>query len=318
MLLVQTEEFKLIHPAKIQKKDLIIKESSTFTGQKKGIMIVVETIASLNKIITNSKKEGQSIGFVPTMGALHQGHVSLLEHARSENDKTICSIYINPTQFNDKDDLEHYPRQLKQDLKKLEKMACDVVFIPSNEEMYPNGFIVNHFELNDLDKSMEGKHRPGHFNGVCTVVSKLFEVVRPNNAYFGRKDFQQLAIIRELNKTKGFMINIVGCPTFREKDGLAMSSRNALLNNKERVLASAIYRILLSAKQKYNNTSLNDIKNWVEKELNAIDSFAIDYVEIVNPNTLQVVTNDEKKKSAILCVAVFLGSVRLIDNILLN
>ena len=272
MLLVQTEEFKLIHPAKIQKKDLIIKGKFYCLQAKKRdliiIMIVVETIASLNKIITNSKKEGQSIGFVPTMGALHQGHVSLLEHARSENDKTICSIYINPTQFNDKDDLEHYPRQLKQDLKKLEKMACDVVFIPSNEEMYPNGFIVNHFELNDLDKSMEGKHRPGHFNGVCTVVSKLFEVVRPNNAYFGRKDFQQLAIIRELNKTKGFMINIVHCPTFREKDGLAMSSRNALLNNKkERVLASAIYRILLSAKQKYNNTSLNDIKNWVEKRI---------------------------------------------------
>ena len=281
-------------------------------------MIHANKICLLEKSIAEWKSLDLSIGFVPTMGALHKGHLSLIEQAISKNDKVVCSIFVNPTQFNDSKDLEKYPNQIEKDLILLKKAGCNLVFTPSIKDMYPQGDQVVQFNLNGLDSLMEGAYRPGHFDGVCTIVSKLFEFVQPKNAYFGQKDFQQLAIIRHLNDSQKLSINIIGCPTIREEDGLAMSSRNALLNAEERTVATEIYRTLLEAKAQFPNSSIEAIKSFVKTELNAVSAFSTEYVEIAHTQTLQPLSNLEKNEPAILCVAVFLGSVRLIDNILLN
>tara|TARA_B100000900_G_scaffold279698_1_gene239270 strand:- start:196 stop:1041 length:846 start_codon:yes stop_codon:yes gene_type:complete len=281
-------------------------------------MLVAKKIDTLEKSLTEWKSLELSVGFVPTMGALHLGHLSLIEKAISENDKVVCSIFVNPTQFNDLKDLENYPNQIEKDLILLKKAGCDLVFTPTKTDMYPNGDEVVQFNLNGLENLMEGVHRPGHFDGVCTIVSKLFELVHPRSAYFGQKDYQQLAIIRQLNENQKFNINIVGCPIIRQKNGLAMSSRNALLNAEERIIATEIYRILLRAKALFTNSSIEEVKSFVEIELNAVSEFSIDYTEIAHAQTLKPLSNLQKNEPAILCVAVFLGSVRLIDNILLN
>ncbi len=281
-------------------------------------MLLAKNIDTLEKSLAEWKSLGLSIGFVPTMGALHLGHLSLIEQAISENDKVVCSIFVNPTQFNDPKDLENYPNQMEEDLILLNKVGCDLVFTPSKKDMYPKRDKVVKFNLNGLDHLMEGAHRPGHFDGVCTIVSKLFKLVQPKNAYFGRKDFQQLAIIRQLNNNQKFNINIIGCPIVREEDGLAMSSRNSLLNAEERSIAAEIYRILLRAKAQSPNSSIEEIKSFVETELKAVSAFSTEYVEIAHELTLEPLSNLKKNEPAILCVAVFLGSVRLIDNILLN
>jgi len=281
-------------------------------------MLHVKNIDALEKALTEWKSIGFSVGFVPTMGALHQGHLSLIERAISENDKVVCSIFINPTQFNNQDDLVSYPIQIDKDLALLRKMNCDLVFTPEIKDMYPQGNEIQQFELNGLDVLMEGAHRPGHFDGVCTIVNKLFNLIKPKNAYFGQKDFQQLAIIRQLNKTQKFKINIVGCPIIRDENGLAMSSRNMLLNKKERLIAAKIYHILTSAKAQFFTNNIENVKSFVKKELNNVSVFSTDYVEIVHAQTLQPLNDGEKKEPAVLCVAVFLGSIRLIDNILLN
>ena len=281
-------------------------------------MIHANKICLLEKSIAEWKSLDLSIGFVPTMGALHKGHLSLIEQAISKNDKVVCSIFVNPTQFNDSKDLEKYPNQIEKDLILLKKAGCNLVFTPSIKDMYPQGDQVFQFNLNGLDSLMEGAYRPGHFDGVCTIVSKLFEFVQPKNAYFGQKDFQQLAIIRHLNDSQKLSINIIGCPIIREEDGLAMSSRNALLNAEERTVATEIYRTLLKAKAQFPNSSIEAIKSFVKTELNAVSAFSTEYVEIAHTQTLQPLSNLEKNEPAILCVAVFLGSVRLIDNILLN
>ncbi len=282
------------------------------------LMLLAKNIDTLEKSLAEWKSLGLSIGFVPTMGALHLGHLSLIEQAISENDKVVCSIFVNPTQFNDPKDLENYPNQMEEDLILLNKVGCDLVFTPSKKDMYPKRDKVVKFNLNGLDHLMEGAHRPGHFDGVCTIVSKLFKLVQPKNAYFGRKDFQQLAIIRQLNNNQKFNINIIGCPIVREEDGLAMSSRNSLLNAEERSIAAEIYRILLRAKAQSPNSSIEEIKSFVETELKAVSAFSTEYVEIAHELTLEPLSNLKKNEPAILCVAVFLGSVRLIDNILLN
>ena len=281
-------------------------------------MLLAKNIDELEMNLAEWKSLKLSVGFVPTMGALHQGHISLIEQAISENDKVVCSIFVNPTQFNDPKDLENYPNQIENDLVILKKAGCDLVFNPKVTEMYPQGNEVLKFELNGLDALMEGAHRAGHFDGVCTIVSKLFKLIQPKNAYFGQKDFQQLAIIRQLNKNQKFNINIVGCPIIREEDGLAMSSRNALLSIEERITAAEIYRILLLAQAQFSKWSIEEVKSFTTIELNSISAFSIDYVEVVHTQTLQPLSNLEKNKPAILCLAVFLGSVRLIDNILLN
>ena len=281
-------------------------------------MLYVKNIDALEQALAQWKSIGFSVGFVPTMGALHQGHVSLIERAISENDKVVCSIFINPTQFNNQEDLVSYPSQIDKDLALLRKVSCDLVFSPDIKDMYPEGNKILKFELNGLDALMEGAHRPGHFDGVCTIVSKLFNLIKPKNAYFGQKDFQQLAIIRQLNKNQKFKINIVGCPIIRDENGLAMSSRNMLLNKKERLIACKIYHILTSAKAQFFSNHIENVKLFVIKELNAVSAFSIDYVEIVHAQTLQPLNDGEKKDPAVLCIAVFLGSIRLIDNILLN
>lgn len=281
-------------------------------------MLLIKHIDLLEKTIAEWHASGLSVGFVPTMGALHQGHLSLIEQALLENDRVVCSIFVNPTQFNDPKDFKNYPNQMEEDFELLKQKGCHLIFTPSKKDMYPKGESSVCFELNDLDKQMEGAHRPGHFDGVCTIVSKFFELVKPKNAYFGQKDFQQLAIIRQLNKSQNFGINIVGCPIIREADGLAMSSRNALLNSEERAIASNIYRIISEAKRQYSESSISTLKSFVEAEIKAIADFRLDYVEIAHANTLQALKNEEKNEPAILCIAVFLGSVRLIDNILLN
>ena len=281
-------------------------------------MLLAKDIYTLEKSLAEWKSLGLSVGFVPTMGALHLGHQSLIEKAISENNKVVCSIFVNPTQFNDPNDLENYPNQIKKDLVLLKKVGCDLVFNPTKTDMYPQGDEVIKFNLNGLDSLMEGAYRPGHFDGVCTIVSKLFKLIQPNNAYFGQKDFQQLIIIRQLNKIQKFNINIVGCPTIREEDGLAMSSRNVLLSSSERKIAAKIYRILLEAKAQFSKSSIQSLKLFVETELNTVSEFSVDYVEIAHAQTLKSLNNLEKNEPAVLCVAVFLGSVRLIDNILLN
>ena len=281
-------------------------------------MLYVKNIDALEQALAQWKSIGFSVGFVPTMGALHQGHVSLIERAISENDKVVCSIFINPTQFNNQEDLVSYPCQIDKDLALLRKVSCDLVFSPDIKDMYPEGNKILKFELNGLDALMEGAHRPGHFDGVCTIVSKLFNLIKPKNAYFGQKDFQQLAIVRQLNKNQKFKINIVGCPIIRDENGLAMSSRNMLLNKKEKLIAAKIYHILTSAKAQFFSNHIENVKLFVIKELNAVSAFSIDYVEIVHAQTLQPLNDGEKKEPAVLCIAVFLGSIRLIDNILLN
>ncbi len=286
--------------------------------QNKQLMIHANKIRTLQKSIAEWKSLDLSIGFVPTMGALHKGHLSLIEQAISENDKVVCSIFVNPTQFNDPKDLENYPNQIEKDLVLLKKVSCDLVFTPSKMDMYPQGDKVVQFNLNGLDHLMEGAYRPGHFDGVCTIVSKLFELVQPKNAYFGQKDFQQLAIIRQLNDNQKLNVNIIDCPIIREEDGLAMSSRNVLLDAEERSVATEIYRTLLKAKAQFPNSSIEAIKSFVKTELKAVSAFSTEYVEIAHTQTLQPLSNQEKNQPAILCVSVFLGSVRLIDNILLN
>ncbi len=281
-------------------------------------MLYVKNIDALEQVLAEWKSIGFSVGFIPTMGALHQGHLSLIERAISENDKVVCSIFINPTQFNNHEDLISYPSQIDKDLDLLRKVSCNLVFSPEITDMYPDGDKTLKFELNGLDALMEGVHRPGHFDGVCTIVSKLFNLIKPKNAYFGQKDFQQLAIIRQLNKNQKFKINIVGCPTVRDENGLAMSSRNMLLNKKERLIAAKIFHILTSAKAQFFTSSIEKVKSFVKNELNAVSTFSTDYVEIVHTQTLQPLNDEEKKEPAVLCVAVFLGSIRLIDNILLN
>ena len=279
-------------------------------------MLVVKNIQLLEENVRSWKREGLTIGFAPTMGALHNGHISLLERAHQECDRVVCSIFINPTQFNNANDLDSYPVQITADLAALENADCDLVFLPSKEEMYPRGEAADPYNLSGLDLVMEGAYRPGHFDGVCTIVHRLFGVVQPSKAFFGQKDYQQLAVIRQLTTSLDLQIDIVGCPIIREEDGLAMSSRNALLSKEERSLASHIFKIIHAAKELYPKTAISQTKSWVTAEISQITKMTVDYVEIAHATTLQPLT--DKNDPAILCIAVFLGSVRLIDNILLN
>lgn len=268
----------------------------------------------LLKEIETLKKEGRSIGFVPTMGALHEGHLSLIKTANKENDVTIVSIFVNPTQFNNKDDYNKYPRIFDEDIKKLEAVKYDILYTPTEEEMYPE--VDNReFDFGRLDKVMEGKHRPGHFRGVALIVSKLFEDVKPDRAYFGEKDFQQVAIIRQLIKILDFNIDIVSCPIFREKDGLAMSSRNMLLNKEQRGNVSLISQTLFKIREQLKTMSVSETKDCVIRTINANNFLEVEYFDIVETNSLESINILSDKKSCIGCIAVNVGSIRLIDNV---
>lgn len=269
-----------------------------------------------------SLKKGQNIGFVPTMGALHAGHISLIEKSVAENDFTVASIFVNPTQFNNPIDLEKYPRTEKQDVEMLNKAGCDAVFIPAITEMYSpeeiNGKIVSKTALVNLgllDKVMEGEKRPGHFSGVMQVVSKLFDIVAPSNAYFGQKDAQQLAVIKTMVNQMGYKINIVACPTLREENGLAMSSRNMRLSVDDHKVAGHISATLFKAKNMWRDSNISVIKQYVNSAIKSNPKFTLEYFEIAHAETLAPVT--EKTNPSVACIAVWIGGVRLIDNILL-
>ena len=252
-------------------------------------------------------------GFVPTMGALHKGHMELASRARKENDLLTCSIFVNPLQFNNPDDLEKYPRTLEEDLRMLREEGCDLAFVPSVREMYP-GHVTDNYEFGDLDKVMEGRYRPGHFNGVAIVVKKLFEIMQPRNAYFGEKDFQQLRIIQRMVEEGGIPVNIVPCPTVREKDGLAVSSRNRRLSREERIIAPLIYRVLSEVKKQAGETPVEDLKAWAVSQLSG-SGFVVDYFEIADAESLQPISIWDPKVPARAFTACLLGKIRLIDNL---
>jgi pantoate--beta-alanine ligase len=280
-------------------------------------MLTVKKIADIKQLIGNWKNEGKQIGFVPTMGALHQGHVSLVKKALIDNDIVVVSIFVNPTQFNDQNDLKNYPRTLDKDVTLLELVGCSAVFAPEVSEMYPEPD-TRIFDFSPLDCPMEGAHRPGHFNGVGQIVSKLFSIVMPHKAYFGEKDFQQLAIIQKMVRDENFPITIVPCPIVRETDGLALSSRNALLNSAQRALAPRISQTLFEAVKQAPSKSISEIKQWVIDTINAVDGFEVDYFEIVDSKELTPVTKWEQTGNKQGCIAVKVGSIRLIDNIRFN
>ncbi|MCL2598113.1 MAG: pantoate--beta-alanine ligase [Paludibacter sp.] len=277
-------------------------------------MIIIQSVSELKNYIKKTKISGKSIGFVPTMGALHQGHLSLVQRAVNENDNVVVSIFVNPTQFNNKEDLAKYPRTLERDAAMLQASGCDVIFCPEKENIYSENELTNTFEFDfgGLDKVMEGKFRPNHFNGVVQIVSKLFELVQPTRAYFGEKDFQQLAIIHRMNELLGFGVEIVDCPIVREPSGLAMSSRNERLSQNQRKVASNIYKILSENTNFAPEKSPHELVEIIECKINCINGLKVEYVEIADRQTLKTV-NDWSKPS-IVCVAVFCGDVRLIDN----
>ncbi len=279
-------------------------------------MFFVETISALNEKL-ESFGSFVTVGFVPTMGALHEGHLSLVKQAVSETNIVVVSIFVNPTQFNDPKDLERYPRTLDADLQLLEKTGCQIVFAPGVNEIYPEPDN-RKFNFGELESVMEGLHRPGHFNGVAQVVSKLFEIVKPEKAYFGLKDFQQLTIIKNMVAQLNLPVQIVPCPIIREESGLAMSSRNELLSAEERKNAAVISETLFKSKELATQKSVNDLKNWIFETINKNKYLTVEYVDIVDDIQLQSVKNWNENVVKVCCVAVFCGKVRLIDNIVFN
>ena len=268
----------------------------------------------LNKL----REDNKTIGFVPTMGSLHKGHLALIEKAAEENDIVVCSIFVNPIQFNNADDFKNYSRSLDGDIAKLNDLNCDILFAPSENEMYPEA-AVEEFDLEGLDKVMEGKFRQGHFQGVATVVSRLFNIVGSCNAYFGEKDYQQLTIIKHITNKLKLNVNIRACRTIREYDGLAMSSRNILLNQEQRALASLLYKTLLFVKDNITNISTLELKEIATKKINSNPLFKLDYIEIAHKESLYAAEEKITNPEFFRCfVAAYLGNVRLIDNIALS
>ena len=280
-------------------------------------MNVFNTKAELALFIADAKSKKLSIGFVPTMGALHDGHMSLIRRSVSENPITVCSIFVNPTQFNNKKDFERYPITIDEDLKKLEKEKCDAIFLPSVQEMYPEQDNTQ-YDLGGIDKPMEGIFRPGHFNGMAMIVLKLFAAVNADIAYFGEKDFQQLAIIKYISKKYNVPTKVVGCPTLRDADGLAMSSRNILLNTDQRKNALAISQTLFGAKEKINKESITNVKEWAKKNIEQTSNLRLEYFEIVNSETLESIKDWKDAENINACIAAYAEEVRLIDNIKLK
>ena len=269
----------------------------------------------LIEFLSNQKKD-RKIGFVPTMGALHEGHISLILTSKTKCDITICSIFVNPTQFNDKSDYKNYPIDIKSDLKKLNEIECDIVYTPKSSDLYSKNEIAKKYNFNGLEKKLEGEYRPGHFNGVATIVEKLFNIIQPNYAFFGEKDLQQLFIIKKLVEIKKIKTKIIGCPTIREKSGLAKSSRNQLLSKTDFKKSSNIYEQLLFTKKNYTTKSFKEIKDTVKHNLKNLN-FEIDYFEFIDINTLEIHKRKLKGVQYATCIAVVVSKIRLIDNIIL-
>jgi pantoate--beta-alanine ligase len=280
-------------------------------------MKVFKTKKELKTYFKGYSSKNFTIGFVPTMGALHNGHLSLVKESVDNNEITVASIFVNPTQFNKKEDLENYPRTLESDLTLLQSVSCDIAFIPSTEEIYSNTISSNHFEFDGLEIQMEGKFREGHFNGVGTIVKKLFEIVTPTNAYFGEKDFQQLQIIRKMVQKNHLPVSVIGCPTFREKNGLAMSSRNQLLSEKEKEEGAIIYETLCEVKELINNKAIEKINSWVGEQFDKNPLFKLEYFVIADEENLTPALTISPNKNYRAFIAVHADKVRLIDTMAL-
>lgn len=280
-------------------------------------MKVINKTSDLQAIIEQFKNDGKSIGLVPTMGALHKGHLSLVKNSISNNDITVVSIFVNPTQFNNPNDLASYPRTVEKDLELLQTVGCDVVFAPEADDIYSKSETDSRFEFDfeGLDKVMEGKFRPGHFNGVVQIVSKLFDLVRPDRAYFGEKDFQQLAIIRLMTRRYNLPIEIVPCPIVREDSGLALSSRNSLLKDNEKQVAQHIYAVLNESRQFVPQTEVEELKQCVIAAIEQKPELKVEYFDIVDGHTLKSIGKWDECDYVVGCITVFCGNVRLIDNI---
>lgn len=280
-------------------------------------MIIFKTSAEITAHIKKLKVNGLSVGFVPTMGALHNGHISLIEQSKKENKITVCSIFVNPTQFNNPDDFKKYPITIENDIDMLEKWGCDLLFLPGVDEIYPAGFVKPHYDLGYLETVLEGKYRPGHFQGVCQVVDRLLHITIPNKLYLGQKDYQQCMVINKLVELKNINTTLVICPTLRESDGLAMSSRNARLNETERQLAVSIYETLLLVKNEIKKGSLAELKI---KAINHLSSFGFktDYIEIADASNLALEQDWNGNKKLVVLIATYLNDVRLIDNLVLS
>lgn len=279
-------------------------------------MIVFNTKAGLEEALDKVRANGQKIGLVPTMGALHAGHASLVKRSVSENDVTVVSVFVNPTQFNDKNDLKNYPRTLDADCQLLESLGADYVFAPSVEEVYPEPD-TRSFSYPPIDTVMEGARRPGHFNGVCQIVSKLFYMVKPDRAYFGEKDFQQIAVVRAMVNDLKIPVELCPCPIVREESGLALSSRNSLLSESEKRTAVCISQALRTSVEFAKTHTVQETHDLVVGALNATKGLEVEYFEIVNGITLQSVHSWDEAEYVVGCITVFCGSrpVRLIDNI---
>jgi pantoate--beta-alanine ligase len=279
-------------------------------------MILIKDIKTLKNHLVTIKNDSKTIGFVPTMGALHEGHISLIKRSNKENNVTVCSIFVNPTQFNNATDLEKYPKTLEADMQKLEKAGCHFLFLPTVVEMYPESEEKVYYELGQLETILEGKYRPGHFQGVCMIVDKLLAAVMPNTLYLGRKDYQQCMVINKMMNNKPYDINLTICDTIREVDGLAMSSRNMRLNQLERQQALRIIESLHIMKDSLSVGSLENVKKSAYTFLEK-NNYKVDYAEIADATTLEIQTTWDGKRKLVALVAAYLNEVRLIDNLVL-
>lgn len=272
----------------------------------------------IQSYLTTIREQNLSIGFVPTMGALHQGHISLVEEAMQNNNTVVCSIFVNPTQFDRKEDLEKYPITLEKDIKMLTEIGCDVLFCPDVKEMYPEKAVAKDYNFGNLDSVMEGAKRPGHFDGVATIVSKFFEIIMPTRAYFGQKDYQQLAIVKALNKQLPHSVEIIGCPIIREKDGLAMSSRNIRLDEMHRKAALLLSKSLFFIQKNKNLHNIATLKDTVWSSFEKEPLLKLEYIEFADSEDLRKCSDWSDASRFVVCIAAWAGNVRLIDNIVLK
>lgn len=277
-------------------------------------MKIIRTVRELQEAVEMHRSQGHSIGLVPTMGALHQGHLSLMNRAREDNEIVVASVFVNPTQFNNPDDLRTYPRTEEADCQAMESVGVDYAFIPTVEEIYPEPD-TRVFELGPVAEVMEGAMRPGHFNGVAQIVSKLFAWTLPTRAYFGEKDYQQIAVIRKMAQLEGFNFDIVACPILRHEDGLAMSSRNVRLTPEQRGIAPMIRKVLLESLELKDAKTVSEVKQFVKEKIDSVKGLTTEYYEIVDSKTMQPIAEWADAETAVGCVTVYCGEVRLIDNI---
>lgn len=302
------------------KKRTIVKKKHTFVQIFDIEMIVCRTREEITNAVAEVRKANRSLGFVPTMGALHQGHISLVTRSIEENDCTAVSIFVNPTQFNNKNDLLTYPRTVEADLALLENAGVDIAFVPTIEAIYPEGLenVTESYDFGAIGAVMEGAARPGHFNGVGIVVHRLFDLIPADKGYFGMKDFQQIAIIREMVRQRNINIEIIPCPIVREEDGLALSSRNTRLNAEQRVQAVQISQTLFKAVDLVASSTVAEVKAFVENTVNNVPLLEVEYFEVVNGYTMQPISSWDEAEWVVGCITVNVGDVRLIDNIALK